>query len=312
MDRGVIWLAAWRMPKTEGLSCHFDEAAQLLNAPDFFGDSVGAPKDFHLKGNEFQFRSAITTPWNENNIVHGNFFPCGENWRSQPAVILLHGWNDELNYRIRFPALAQRFNGMGCNAATIELPYHFQRRPRAAGAIRNFFSPDMLRTVEATRQAVADIRALRQWLTEQGCPRAGLWGVSMGAWLSGLVLCHDDKIDFAVLITPVSRTDRTVRDLAFCKSIRRSLEGKTPDTKKLNLIEHQPRLPRENILLIEAEHDLFVPKETVEELWRGWKEPPIWRLPYGHISILTSSRVTERAVEWVAANLRKESGKVGK
>jgi len=301
IDRWIIRLAAAHMPRTNGLKLHLDEANQLLRAPDFFCDFVTAPKDFKPDGETFQFTSSIATPWQENNIVHGKIFSCGENWQSRPVVILLHGWNDELNYRFRFPRLAHALNRYGINCATLELPYHFRRRPREAGAVRNFFSQDMLRTVEATRQAVADIRALRHWLGAQGGARVGVWGISLGAWLGGLLACHEPKINFAVLMMPVARTDRCVEELKFCEPIRQSLQGATADTKKFNLIEHRPLVPKENILLVEAEHDLFVPKETVEELWRDWNEPEIWRLPHGHISILLSSRVMKRAVEWIVA-----------
>ena len=34
-------------------------------------------------------------------------------------------------------------------------------------------------------------------------------------------------------------------------------------------------------------------------LWRAWRKPEIWRLPHGHISVLLSLRIMERAVDWV-------------
>jgi len=33
------------------------------------------------------------------------------------------------------------------------------------------------------------------WLEEQGCPRIGLWGISLGAWLSGLLAREDARLD---------------------------------------------------------------------------------------------------------------------
>ena len=162
IDRSIIWLAAARMPRTSKLSPHFEEARQLLQEPDFFCDAAGLPADLKLDGEDFQFTSPIITPWQENNTVYGRLYRCATDWQSRPAVILLHGWNDEFGYRVRFPILARRLNGVGINCAMLQLPYHFRRRPQRDGAVRNFFSQDMLCSVQATRQAIADTRALRR------------------------------------------------------------------------------------------------------------------------------------------------------
>jgi len=56
------------------------------------------------------------------------------------------------------------------------------------------------------------------------------------------------------------------------------------DTTSLNLVTCRPSIPKENILLIEAIHDLFATKEPIEELWEVWGRPEIWRLSHGHFS----------------------------
>jgi len=43
--------------------------------------------------------------------------------------------------------------------------------------------------LEAARQSLADTRALLGWLKAQGSARVGLWGISLGAWLTGLLIC---------------------------------------------------------------------------------------------------------------------------
>src|SRR5437764_6794844 len=69
-----------------------------------------------------------------------------------------------------------------------EFPYHGRGRPRGPGAIQNFISYDLLHMLEATRQALADARALMGWLAGQGSPAVGVWGISLGAWLAGLLI----------------------------------------------------------------------------------------------------------------------------
>jgi dienelactone hydrolase len=73
---------------------------------------------------------------------------------------------------------------------------HFQRYPRQSGATNH---PNYLRMAEATAQAVAEIRALAEWLLEEGCPTVALWGVSMGGWFAGLTVCHDAGLAAVVM-----------------------------------------------------------------------------------------------------------------
>lgn len=288
------------MPPAGRHEPHAREAAVLLQADDFFCDFVRVPELVFSGNNVFEFQSPLATPWENNNRVRGKLFRCAENWASHPTVILVHGWNDELGYRFRLPFCARVLNRHHINAALIELPYHLQRRPHAPGAIRDFISEDLWRMVEATRQSIADIRALAKWLSEKGCGRIGLWGSSLGAWLGGLTLCHEPLIQTAVLTTPVVELERLIAELAFCAPIRRSYETTNVSLEKLNLLSHRPRLSKEHLLIQEAEQDLFAPKESVEKLWRCWHEPEIWRLRHGHISILMSISVLRKTAEWFA------------
>jgi pimeloyl-ACP methyl ester carboxylesterase len=278
-----------------------EEARQLWDHPDFFGEFVRAPGDLtFLTRREFRFTSAIKTPWERNNVVRGRLYPCGSDWKKKPTVILLHGWNGELGYLYLFPYLARRLRRAGVNTAMIELPYHGLRKPRGQGAIRNFISSDLVRVLEATRQAVVDARALIHWLHAQGSPAVGVWGFSLGAWLSGLVAAHEPRTHFSVLMTPISRMDRAVQELAFCRPIKQCLAHRDFDFKRFILPAHRPVMARDKVLLVESRHDLFAPAETIEELWQAWNQPDIWRVPHGHISVLMALPTLERVTEWIA------------
>lgn len=272
---------------------------------DFFCGEVAAPSDLaFINTREFQFTSAIVTPWADNNLVHGKLYRVGRNWTEKPSVILLHGWNGEWGYQWQFPWLAWRLRQTDINTAMLELPYHGQRKPRADGAIRNFISHDLLRVAEAARQAEADTRALMAWLSAQGSPCVGLWGISLGAWLAGRVACSDARTGFSVLMSPVARLDRAINELAFCEPIRRGLQSNPLPLDHLNLGSRSLMIEKEAMLLIESRHDLFAPVETIEELWRAWGEPEIWRVPHGHISVLGSLPVLERTVKWIGRKAR--------
>jgi hypothetical protein len=73
----------------------------------------------------------------------------------------------------------------------------------------------------------------------------------------------------------------------------------------LSLTVTRPAIPKGNTLLIEGIHDLFVPKEDVEDLWQAWRQPDIWRLPHGHFSLMFVPGLTSRVLRWLAPRLEK-------
>ena len=303
VDRVVILLAAVRAPRLDGRDPNLSEARAFVESADFISSETEPARVEFGRRPHFSFPTPRPTPFLENNIVHGRLYRCERVWQERPTVILLHGWNDVIDHRWRFPAIARQINCLGINVATLEAPYHFQRRPRRLGSWSNFLCPDILRTVKATAQAIAEIQAFTGWLRQQGCPSVGLWGVSLGAWLAGLAACHDARWSCLVLMAPVARLDYVIENVAFCRHIRGALRGQPAATGKLNLTSCRPAISTSQILLIEAEYDLFVAKETVEQLWRAWDHPEILRLPEGHISVLGAMGLSGRIIRWLAPRL---------
>jgi dienelactone hydrolase len=307
LSKFIDWVAirgaAARMPRPDGRDSHLTEAQKLIESAEFIPAKVEAAKVQFGDANRIRFETPCPGPFAENNVVLGRFYRCAERWQEHPTILLLHGWNDIINHRYRFPAMARQINRSGFNAATLELPFHFQRRPRKLGAWSNFLCPDVLRTAEAIGQAVAETRAFAEWLRQHGCPSVGVMGVSLGGLLAGLTMGHDDRFACAVLLVPVARLDRLLQEAAFCESIRRALQGQPIVASKLNLTQIRAVMAKENILLIEAIHDLFVPTDTTEELWRAWNSPEIWRLPYGHISVLAAPDLHGRIIRWMTPRL---------
>jgi alpha-beta hydrolase superfamily lysophospholipase len=232
------------------------------------------------------------------------------------VIVLLHtmhGGNDFIGYWFRHPLIARHCNRAGFNAVMLEAPYHFHRRPRQPGALSN---PDFLRYAEATAQAVAEIRALTGWLLAGGCPAVALWGSSMGARLAGLTVCHDARLAAVVLAAPGVRSNYTMVERIIWPRVREMLQRGTWQMKLLdqtsfNLTTARPAISKENILLIEAIHDLFTPKEPIEELWQMWGRPDIWRLPHGHISKSLVPGLTGRVLRWLVLRLNAPAVQMG-
>jgi len=309
VDWMAMQMAAAAMPKPDGRNPHLAEARQLIDRPDFIPAQVAAAKVQFTGAARFRFETHSPGPFAENNTVHGRLYRCGDHWQERPTVLLLHGWNDVIDHHVRFPYMARQYNRHGFNAATLEAPFHFQRRPRQLGAWSNFLCPDILRTVEAARQAVVEIRAFSEWLRQHGCPAVGLLGVSLGGWLAGLAVCHEARFSCAVLLVPAASLDRLVEDAPFFRGIRLTLNGQKIQAGRLNLTEARPIIPKENILLIESIYDMFVPVVAMEQLWRAWDQPEMWRLRHGHISVLVAPGLAERIIRWMAPRLRVPAAK---
>jgi dienelactone hydrolase len=322
----IDWLSIQKncrwMPSIDGRNLRLEEALLFLKGPDFIpAESQPARVEFNSDESELHFRFPTPRPCDfaENNVVYGRLYRRAERWQERPAIILLHGGNmmrggnDSIGYRFRQPFTARRCNRAGFNAATVELPYHFQRYPRQRGALNNL---DYLRLAEAAAQAVAEIRALTGWLLREGCPAVALWGTSMGGRLAGLTVCHDARLAAVVMAAPGVHSNRSFAEQIIWRRVREAVqrlrvEDEKLDMTSLNLVMIQPAIPKENILLIEAIHDLFTPKEPIEELWQTWGRPDIWRVPHGHISKSLVPGLTGRVLRWLSPRLNAPAVRTG-
>ena len=78
------------------------------------------------------------------------------------------------------------------------MPYHEQRLPPDMKRADYMVSPNIGRTVHATRQAVLEVRQLVTWLKEQGYERIAVVGTSIGSCVTYLAFVHDPSICTAV------------------------------------------------------------------------------------------------------------------
>lgn len=308
LDWSAIQAVTLMMP-AEPNDWRLEEALEFLKGPGFVpADSQPAQVEFN---GQLDFRFPTPRPCNftENNVVHGRFYRCGEQWQERPVVILLHGSGDSLNYNYRFPLIARRCNRAGFNAASLVAPYHFQRRSRQLGGSLGY--SDYLQLAEATAQAIAEIRALAGWLLAQGCPSVALWGYSMGAWYAGMAACRDVRLAAVVLGATCAQMSSWVEQRAVRPRVRARLPlvrelCKGLNLTALNLLTAQPVIPAKNILLLEAFHDSMIcPKEDTEDLWRAWGQPDLWRLPHGHVGLCCGfvPNLTGRILCWLSPRL---------
>ena len=157
----------------------------IEHSDEFF--SYDTPRDFRMSGNVLRFTSPVHTPFAENNVVHGQWFP-GKN--SRKAVLVLPHWNapgDAHN------ALARAFQKFGASALRLSLPYHDFRMPAELQRADYAVSSNIGRTLDATRQAVLDIRSAADWLESQGVEKIAIVGTSLGSCYAFLASAHDER-----------------------------------------------------------------------------------------------------------------------
>jgi len=330
IDRSALQIAYAMLPQSlwrehaNERDLKLEQAVQFLNGPDFMpAESQPAQPDFgpDAPGGRFRFPTPRPCEFAENNVVHGRLYRCADAWQARPVIVLLHGGGDFPGNQFGFHLFARRCQRAGFNVATLELPYHFQRRPRQYGRAEilcqyGLISQDYLQMAKTYAQAVAEIRSLGGWLLAEGCPAVALVGVSLGAYLAGLTGCGDARLASIVMIIPGTRmglmlsqgepvVGRRVREV-----IRRRLAaGEELDRTPLNLTLARPAISKEKVLLIEGMYDQIGWGAPID-LWQSWGQPDIWRLPQGHVSTALTALMPGlpgRILRWLAPRLNKST-----
>ena len=198
---GLEWTREWPTTRVYPKNGHDPESyirllndAGIENSDAFF--EYQPPSDFRLDGNILRFTSAVHTPFPENNLVHGQWFPATENpGAKRVAAIVLPHWNAS---REQHNALCKGMARLGISTLRISLPYHDFRMPRELERADYAVSANIGRTIDATRQAVIDVRSCADWLESQGYSRIGLVGTSLGSCYAYLASAHDDRFEVNV------------------------------------------------------------------------------------------------------------------
>lgn len=265
-----------------------------------------------FKIHDFTFPSFIITGDDRNDVVRGRLYEHNKE-AYRPVVILLHGWR--MDNHLAFDKFARQFIGYGYNSLLLDLPYHMRRTPRSTFSGEYTFSSNAQRTLEAIRQSVIDVRATINWLRTRGISQIGMFGVSLGALLSGFILCVDENADFGVLVVPPADMVEMFHKSALGKIFEREgpetrtlVEKYTEFLNALSLPNQKPLCPKDHIFIAEGRFDRFVPVEIVERLWEAWDRPPIKRYPHGHLSIVAVNPALDRDLKRFLHRMRKEAG----
>ncbi len=144
-----------------------------------------------------RFTSPVRTPYEENNRPNARWYPAEPKRRRdgsagpRQAMIVLPQWNaDAFSHN----ALCEMFARFGVSSLRLSKPYHDVRRPAELERSDYAVSANVGRTIEAARQAVADIRSCCDWLEAQGFEQIGILGTSLGSCYGFLAAAMDPRL----------------------------------------------------------------------------------------------------------------------
>ncbi len=236
------------------------------------------------------FRSALDSPFPENNTVYAKHFRVSRNGAGGPTILMIHGWKmDDYAY---FDWWCWRFAAWGLNSMLIDMPYHIRRTPKGSFSGQLLLTEDTLWNLATLRQSFADTQLAANWLRAQGAGPLGTFGVSYGAFIAGIYACRADNSDFAILGMPPMDTVDVLKKTELGEQWRKidarggvSMLSDPLVPPIFNLSAARPRVPNSNIFIAMGIYDKLVEPDSIHETARLWGGLPWLReYPTGHIN----------------------------
>jgi hypothetical protein len=271
------------------------ETFYKVHPTDIFFDMDYSEKYYNV--GTFKFQSLISTGDPSNDSLTGEVF-LNKNDVDTPNVIFVHGWRMDSLDRIKKMFHNRIMNDMGWNMYYFTLPYHFQRKPeRSLYSGEYMISADIHRTIQSTRQAVIDLRALIHWIKANKSGPVIIIGVSLGGFLTNLAAIIEPEIDVLVSIFYANRLSYSIWNTIPGKFIKADLEhhGVNYDVLKrywriMEPSQAIPKIKKDNILLISAKYDQYVHNEDTHYLWESWGRPTRYVYNCGHAGIVLNRK----------------------
>jgi hypothetical protein len=239
-------------------------AAAVANSDRFYAYEPTAQYEFD--GHVLKFPSYVETPYPANNTVYGRFFEAGKDL----AMVVLPQWNCKWDGQV---GLCRMLQHAGIGALRLSMPYHHDRKPAEIERSEYLVSPNLGRTLTASRQAVADARRAADWLLERGYRNVGLVGTSIGSCIAFLTFVHDERFSTGVFIHVSSYYADVVWNGLSTSHLRGALEGAIELDRLRILWEPISPLPfiqrlkgkARPMLMLSGRYDLTFPAEFTQQ-----------------------------------------------
>lgn len=227
----------------------------------------------------------------------------------RPWLVCLHGFGTGRAFMDLYAFRAAFLHhALGVNLAIPVLPMH---GPRSIGRFSGaeFMSWDLLNVVHGMTQSVWDVRRLLSWIrATQDASAVGLYGVSLGGYLTALVGGVDGDLDCAIAGIPMSDLPSLFAHHAPERLRRRPdseyLLGPVTDDvlKVVSPLALEPLVPRDRRFLYAGLVDRMATPRQAHLLWEHWERPRIAWYDGNHVGFLWSGAVNEFVREALATS----------
>ena len=242
---------------------------------------------YGLNEGRMSFASPVMGDQDENNRFHLRVWPGTKGMKS-PAMVMLHSLFSASD--VGYAHWAGVLNRLGWTAVFYDLPYHFRRRPRGTWSGELVFGGNLIRSAEAIRQAVTEVRMVTRMLKASGAPEVGLWGMSLGGWVAGLTLCHEPDLACGWLVQPIPDVATAIWDSEGGWVLRRQMEERGLDRERVEKLlplvcpsHGKLQLPSKRVLVVGGSHDSVAPPSKLRALSEGWGGAHYREVGQGHI-----------------------------
>jgi hypothetical protein len=295
-DWGLDWTAHWPFqsaePDPDSRIRELNRIA-LSRSAEFF--DYRPPTDFRIENSEVRFTSAVDTPYRENNTVRARYFPASARFKRGPkAVVVLPHWNASPQQHV---ALCEAIAKTGISALRISLPYHDRRMPPELTRADYAVSSNIGRTIDATRQAVIDVRSCYDFLEQRGYTDLGIVGTSLGSCYAFLATAHDARIRVNVFNHCSTYFADVVWTGLSTRHIRQGLEGQIDGDglraawdciSPVHYMDQFAALKKRSFFLYATYDTTFLPefsRQVVENLRRRGTDHKLVVMPCGHYTL---------------------------
>lgn len=207
----------------------------------------------------------------------------------RPWIVCVHGFGmgSPLVNLSAFP-IRLLHEELGLNVLLPCLPLHGERgATRMSGG--EILAPDYLRIVHLFAQGVWDVRRLLAWIRARGGERIGLYGLSLGGYVSSLVAGLEDGL--ACIVAGIPMVDFPLAAQQNVPWVMRRYDDELAlEWRRIRAITHvvsplalRPRVPRAGRFIYAGIADRVVNPEHPRALWRHWDEPAIHWFSGGHV-----------------------------
>ena len=228
-----------------------------------------------------------------NRRTHAYLLRHGD--RPRPWAVVLHGHRMGEPRDLRLLGSRRLQRDLGVDVAHLVLPMH---GPRGRGGGQPFPGVDPVTNLLGMGQAVLDARTLIAWLRLGDRMPVGVYGVSLGGHVAGLLAGLDSELRAVVAGVPTSDLSTMLADTMRARWGEETVQAShvlDPDARTLSRIvsplAFPPLLDRKQLFIYAAIGDRLVTPQQAVALWEHWDRPDIQWLQGGHIiNNLSASR----------------------